>query len=285
MVENDFIKDLFADKLANAEAPVNPELWNAISAKVAGQTVSTGLSSAAKFVIGLGTAATITVASVLYFSQKEEQPKKENKALVSNNEPLSENTLQQNSIETVQPSSKVAQTAVSQALSTEEIRFIEPNEVKEEALNQDIISFPDPENSVSEKQDQQRNKEVFPLNKTKENTVADKVNTNTGADSQEKTNERSSIEIGELPNVFTPNSDNDNDFFFIPVKGIQDFVLTVLNQDNETVFRTTDPNFKWDGRDAQGNLIPSGTRLIYFFTGKSTQGDTISRHNRLEIRY
>jgi hypothetical protein len=285
MVENDFIKDLFADKLANAEAPVNPELWNAISAKVAGQTVSTGLSSAAKIVIGLGTAATITVASVLYFSQKEEQPKKENKALVSNNEPLSENTLQQNSIETVQPSSKVAQTAVSQALSTEEIRFIEPNEVKEEALNQDIISFPDPENSVSEKQDQQRNKEVFPLNKTKENTVADKVNTNTGADSQEKTNERSSIEIGELPNVFTPNSDNDNDFFFIPVKGIQDFVLTVLNQDNETVFRTTDPNFKWDGRDAQGNLIPSGTRLIYFFTGKSTQGDTISRHNRLEIRY
>lgn len=285
MVENDFIKDLFADKLANAEAPVNPELWNAISAKVAGQTVSTGLSSAAKIVIGLGTAATITVASVLYFSQKEEQPKKENKALVSNNEPLSENTLQQNSIETVQPSSKVAQTAVSQALSTEEIRFIEPNEGKEEALNQDIISFPDPENSVSEKQDQQRNKEVFPLNKTKENTVADKANTNTGADSQEKTNERSSIEIGELPNVFTPNSDNDNDFFFIPVKGIQDFVLTVLNQDNETVFRTTDPNFKWDGRDAQGNLIPSGTRLIYFFTGKSTQGDTISRHNRLEIRY
>jgi hypothetical protein len=284
MVEKDFIQELFAEKLANAEAPVNPELWNAISAKVATQTaVSASLSTTAKLIIGLGTAATITVASVLYFNREEQRPNPENKTVVSSDEQLSENTIQDERTITGESSAEVAKTAVSQALSVEEIRFIEPKVEEEEIMNLDVVSFPDPENNPVSQKHEQQNKEVFLFHKTKENPLADKANT--GTDSQEKNSERSSIEIGELPNIFTPNNDNENDYFFIPVKGIQDFALTVLNQNNETVFRTTDPNFKWDGRDAQGNLVPSGTKLIYFFTGKGAQGDTISRHNRLEIRY
>ncbi|MGV3630506.1 MAG: gliding motility-associated C-terminal domain-containing protein [Bacteroidota bacterium] len=285
MVEKDFIKELFAEKLANAEAPVNPELWNAISAKVATQTaVSAGLSTTAKLIIGLGTAATITVASVLYFNQKEEQPKAENKTLVAKNKQEKENPVPDQDKASDETTQEVAKTAASQAISTEEIHFVIPNVYEEDPQTQEIVGPADSENTgTSDKRDQQ-NEEVLPVNKTteKQNPLADKTSKPI---TQEKGTDKTTLEIGELPNIFTPNNDNENDFFFVPVKGVQDFVLTILDQNNETVFRTTDPNFKWDGRDVRGNLVPSGTKLVYFFTGKSAQGDTISRHNRLEIRY
>ncbi|MCE3297145.1 MAG: hypothetical protein K0R65_2859 [Crocinitomicaceae bacterium] len=284
MAEKDFIKELFADKLANAEAPVNPELWNAISAKIATQTaVSAGLSTTAKLIIGLGTAATITVASVLYLNREEQQPKTENKEQVSYNAQPKENKVQENDKVSETPN-EVAKTAASRAISAEEIHFIEPDSYADEQQNQDVIGFGGTENAGDSDKNDQQKEEALPVSKTadKQNTAAEKT---VKPLTQEKGPEQSVLEIGELPNIFTPNNDNENDYFFIPVKGVQDFVLTILDQNNETVFRTTDPNFKWDGRDAQGNLVPSGTKFVYFFTGKGSHSEPVSRYNHLEIRY
>lgn len=54
--------------------------------------------------------------------------------------------------------------------------------------------------------------------------------------------------IFELPNVFSANGDEVNDFFqAIRVKQIKEIDLHVLDRWGNLVYQTTDPYFKWDG--------------------------------------
>lgn len=52
----------------------------------------------------------------------------------------------------------------------------------------------------------------------------------------------------ELPNIFTPNGDNINDYFqAIKVRQINEIDLTIYDRWGNTIYRTRDPYFKWDG--------------------------------------
>lgn len=51
-----------------------------------------------------------------------------------------------------------------------------------------------------------------------------------------------------LPNVFTPNGDNTNDFFVpFPYKYVESVDIKIYNRWGNLVFETTDPNIGWDG--------------------------------------
>jgi gliding motility-associated-like protein len=51
-----------------------------------------------------------------------------------------------------------------------------------------------------------------------------------------------------LPNVFTPNGDNENDLFVpFPYKFIKDIDLHIYNRWGNEVYTTKDPNIKWNG--------------------------------------
>ncbi len=65
MNNEDKIKELFAEKLGNLEAPVNPELWSAISSQIGtvASVTSTGLSIVAKTIIGISAASVIGVGT------------------------------------------------------------------------------------------------------------------------------------------------------------------------------------------------------------------------------
>ncbi|MFT6742276.1 MAG: gliding motility-associated-like protein [Paraglaciecola sp.] len=68
----------------------------------------------------------------------------------------------------------------------------------------------------------------------------------------------------ELPNAFTPNADGQNDAFIpYPYCFISRIELQVYNRWGAVVFSTEDPNINWDGTDASGNDLPSGT---YYYT-------------------
>ena len=75
MIEKDNIKELFNQKLSGHEAPVNPELWNAISSQIG--TAGTATSAVAiksiilKSVIGISVAS-IAIASYIYITNPEE---------------------------------------------------------------------------------------------------------------------------------------------------------------------------------------------------------------------
>lgn len=64
--------------------------------------------------------------------------------------------------------------------------------------------------------------------------------------------------ITRIPNTFTPNYDGDNDVFFVQSENITDFSVLILNAQGQQVYRSADPDFKWDGTDLSGNPVPNG---------------------------
>jgi gliding motility-associated-like protein len=70
----------------------------------------------------------------------------------------------------------------------------------------------------------------------------------------------------DLPNVFTPNGDNTNDFFTaLPYRFVKDVDIKIYDRWGLLMFETTDPDVKWDGKNASTKKIcPDGT---YFYVG------------------
>lgn len=67
-----------------------------------------------------------------------------------------------------------------------------------------------------------------------------------------------------LPNAFSPNGDNHNDEFFIPISGYRSFNLIILNRWGKVMFQTNDFSQKWDGK-YKGSHVPEA---VYFFSLK-----------------
>ncbi len=69
----------------------------------------------------------------------------------------------------------------------------------------------------------------------------------------------------QIPNVFTPNGDGQNDLFKIDVPGrIYECVdLKIYNRWGQIMFISTGNNLRWDGRTSVGEKVPAGT---YFYT-------------------
>jgi gliding motility-associated-like protein len=71
-----------------------------------------------------------------------------------------------------------------------------------------------------------------------------------------------------IPNSFTPNEDNRNDYFFPVVQcDYSYYMLTITDRWGNIVFTTNNINTKWDGR-FKGNLCPED---IYIFRIESTE--------------
>jgi gliding motility-associated-like protein len=69
-----------------------------------------------------------------------------------------------------------------------------------------------------------------------------------------------------IPNVFSPNGDQSNDFFTIEVSGIQEYHLSIFNRWGEILIETNDPKESWDGK-YKGNDASEGT-YYYTITGR-----------------
>ncbi len=69
----------------------------------------------------------------------------------------------------------------------------------------------------------------------------------------------------ELPNVFTPNADNQNDLF-VPLRGnrfVSTIKMEIFSRWGELVYETNDPYINWDGRHMNGNEVAEG---VYYYT-------------------
>ena len=68
-----------------------------------------------------------------------------------------------------------------------------------------------------------------------------------------------------LPNIFTPNNDNKNDYFqaLVPIKYIEKIDLNIFNRWGAIVFESSNPNFKWDGH-FQGTELDCPDGAYYF---------------------
>lgn len=67
-----------------------------------------------------------------------------------------------------------------------------------------------------------------------------------------------------LPNAFTPNNDEKNDFFVpFPYSGVEKIDLQIFNRWGNMIFTTQDPAIRWDGK-IQGTNQPVSDGVYYY---------------------
>jgi len=77
-----------------------------------------------------------------------------------------------------------------------------------------------------------------------------------------------------LPNVFTPNGDGRNDFFFpLFYNLISSYQLNIFNRWGQEIFTSDRIIYGWDGTTSSGTLVPSGT---YFWIVNYSDKDGIN---------
>ncbi|PLW92731.1 MAG: hypothetical protein C0592_09275, partial [Marinilabiliales bacterium] len=71
-------------------------------------------------------------------------------------------------------------------------------------------------------------------------------------------------DLYQLPNVFTPNGDGQNDYFMpFPYDFVEKIDIQIFNRWGNVVFTTQDPDIMWDGKSQQtGNDCSEG---VYFY--------------------
>ncbi|MFH1320563.1 MAG: CUB domain-containing protein [Bacteroidota bacterium] len=69
-----------------------------------------------------------------------------------------------------------------------------------------------------------------------------------------------------IPNVFTPNDDDINDFFNVFGANLKEMDGMIFNRWGQKVYSWTSPKASWDGRTNNGNEVPEGT---YFYIIKA----------------
>jgi len=77
-----------------------------------------------------------------------------------------------------------------------------------------------------------------------------------------------------IPNVFTPNNDGVNDYFFIETYGEFELAnMKIFNRWGILIWETDSPIEFWDGKTRSGNEFPSST-YFYVYNAKSSSGKT-----------
>ncbi len=69
-----------------------------------------------------------------------------------------------------------------------------------------------------------------------------------------------------IPNLFTPNNDNNNDFFEIIYEGNKDYTLEVYNRWGASVFKSNDKNILWNGK-VKDEYVSDGVYYYSLFIG------------------
>lgn len=286
MEGKDNIKDLFSQKLGNYEANVNPELWAKISSQVAAgatTSVATGLSVIAKIAIGVGiSAAAITTAFILTANPKTE--------LVAD-----EST--QEKTQTTFPTEESVPEVMKNDSTPSDI-WIQTDKTTTKKSSRGNRNTND-----SEKIEIRKNKVDFipfkGLNTiagtSKEPTVVQGMTyydmTKYGSSTEEVRSvdpdpEVTPIKVDPIKryvNVFTPNGDNTNDYFELESEGLQDFSVVVFDPKGDVVFKSSDPKFRWDGRDLRtGEIVPSGN-YMYMVSAYDSEGNPFPIYERLTI--
>jgi len=68
--------------------------------------------------------------------------------------------------------------------------------------------------------------------------------------------------ILEIPNVFSPNNDQVNDFFEVTTDGTTVYEFTVFTRSGTRIYHSLSPSILWDGRSIEGKELKEGT---YYF--------------------
>jgi len=272
MIEKDYIKELFQDKLTSHEVPVRADLWTSVSSSIGGNSVvATSMSIATKIIIAASVSAVALITFYLV-NDKTSDPTPIKKENPQEQRIITVDTLKIEK-EEVKKDEKLLPTQAEQRFDCE-------------------YDFSTPENDSDLKSDFQKSnisKEIVTekgLHKIEQQDPIIRNNTTSTSEivakPEIKTKEQESTVL--LPNIFTPNGDGKNDFLSIEIGKVTEFSVVILNQANKVIFTSNDPNFSWDGQSLQGELSPAGT-YVYYISAKDLNGKLLTKYSNLTISY
>ena len=281
MSDKDIFKDIFSSKLENYEPSVNPKVWSAISSKIgaAATTVSVvGISFLSKLIIGLSISAVAAGVVVLVYTNTQQKPKRNDTEKTTMYNPLAVKedikNSEKNALLIDNPENTMLKTDDKIEFNSNtdvSITLIENSEEKEVAIltnttKEDKITIPQSDIYKPPSQD-----------------VIENVVTTIEATPEDLQIENNEVfEKIKLPNTFTPNMDGVNDEFKILLVDVTAFSIVILDARNKIVYKSEDPEFKWNGVGLNGEMVDSGN-YIYYITAKNSKGKDVLEYSILTI--
>lgn len=277
MTEKDQIKELFAKGLQDHQVQVDPALWSSISSSIGTGAAKTGLGLLAKTLIGV--AASAVVAGAVYLSLEQDKPapkKQEGKTLQEAKKPIESKEI------IITKSTKPSiQTLHYDPLPIGCFPIIDDTEFG-------IPDFDAPPYSGTNAEVQAFTSAIEPQNVPVVNPTQGQLVQQIATPSQiapiQEAQAKKTTPIS-LPNIFTPNGDGQNEALQInwDRAEVQDFSIVVLDAQNKVVFKSSDPEFSWNGTDLGEEKLPRGNYI--YFVSAVIDGQKWQQSSNLQIQY
>ena len=275
MIEKDYIKDLFQDKLTSHEVPVRADLWTSVSSSIGGSSVAASSMSIATKIIIAASVSAVALVTIYLINDKNLEPspiKKENpqEQRIITIDPLEIEKDEVKKEEELLPKQPEQRLDCEYDFSTPEYEpdlNLELQQSNKSDINKGIVTEKEPQKI--EQQDP-----IIRNNTTSTSEIVSKP--------EIKIQENESTIL--LPNIFTPNGDGKNDFLSIKIGEVTEFSVVILNQANKVIYTSNDPNFSWDGITLEGEIAPSGN-YVYYISAKEQSGKLLTKYSSLTISY
>ena len=308
MSDKDPIKDLFRDKLQSHEVMPSKAVWSNVSSSLGHSAASAsglGASSILKIAAVVVGVSTVGVVSYLYMNNEDSNSKSNKKIVLQDevlDEPASSETISvpQNTKPKEPVKNSETELILESEISDNVIRESQPESlITQESLpvspsfenqaNFEVQETSDVVESVPEVISELPTTPVEQITPSPQENIAEVVqyaqdevvSVETLVEDSEISN--SFEEVIVLPNIFTPNGDRVNDVFMIEMTEKSEFQIIVLNAKNQTVFKSNDANFEWDGTMLNGEPAPTGNYL-YYFSAKDLNGKDVTKSSILKIQ-
>ena len=275
MIEKDYIKELFQDKLTSHEVPVRADLWTSVSSSIGGSSVvASSMSIATKIIIAASVSAVALVTFYLINNENLEQSpiKKENpqEQRIITIDTLKIEKEEEKEEEKLLPKQAEQRVDCEYDFSTPENESDLNSEFQQSSkidINIEIVTEKGPQKTAQQDP-------IFRNNSTSTSEIL--------ANPEITTKEHESTVL--LPNIFTPNGDGKNDFLSIKIGEVTEFSVVILNQANKVIYTSSNPNFSWDGLATNGELSPAGS-YVYYISAKDLNGKLLTKYSSLTISY
>ena len=282
MKDNDYIKELFKNKLEHVETSVRPELWNNIASSIGTSTSSvttSSLFSVSKLII---TSVTLVSLSVLtyYITVDDSTTEIESKSSnVSYNNEI-------NNTPTVQKDSKKTNVLNKNLLASKSLAIQKDSLITATLLSSSISENTIVQTNLPIDNHHSSSIDLIEIKDSNHSLYLHVVKTEEPVQTESHQTDLVVIDSKDFvfPNVFTPNNDGSNDKFELNTINLFDFSIVILNAKNETIYQSTSIDFSWDGRLQNGELAPAG-RYIYYIVGQLPDGKPYTKINPLTIIY
>lgn len=277
MTEKDQIKELFAKGLQDHQVQVDPALWSSISSSIGTGAAKTGLGLLAKTLIGV--AASAVVAGAVYLSLEQDKPapkKQEGKTLQEAKKPI-----ESKEVIITKPTKPTIQTLHYDPLPIGCFPIIDDTEFG-------IPDFDAQPYSGTNAEVQAFTSAIEPQNVPVVNPTQGQLVQQIATPSQiapiQEAQAKKTTPIS-LPNIFTPNGDGQNEALQInwDRAEVQDFSIVVLDAQNKVVFKSSDPEFSWNGTDLGEEKLPRGNYI--YFVSAVIDGQKWQQSSNLQIQY